>query len=216
MVYRPRAGQPAPNSVGASQLQTDAVTEAKIASNAVSEAKIAAGAVTSGKMGNGAVTTDKLANLAVTSAKVNEAITWKEFFSDDVDQSSYVGGTAAVRMYEFKMVKNSGAKNIQNIVAIFNARRDAGTGTIDLEIYANESEGDWNANDQYTGSGTPLASVTIPAGASGDTLAQYLVDADVSGLANGRHVIALAAKPSDASTGAQIEFVNVREKPADA
>ncbi len=55
------------NSVGASQIDSNAVTNAKIAANAVTEGKLAANAVTEGKISANAVVAGKIAADAVTA-----------------------------------------------------------------------------------------------------------------------------------------------------
>lgn len=58
------------NSVGSSQIDSNAVTAAKIISNAVTEAKIATNAITEGKISANAVVADKIAANAIVSDKI--------------------------------------------------------------------------------------------------------------------------------------------------
>ena len=58
------------NTIGSSEIASDAVTTAKIASDAITTAKINASAVTTAKIAANAVTTAKIDALAVTSAEI--------------------------------------------------------------------------------------------------------------------------------------------------
>lgn len=88
-------------TVGSSQIDGSAVTEAKIASSAVTTAKINNSAVTTAKINNGAVTTDKLGSGAVTSEKIDLAslrnllypVGALKLTTNNTNPSNYLGGT---------------------------------------------------------------------------------------------------------------------------
>lgn len=62
-------------TIGAAQIDDDAVTNAKIADNAVDSDQIAADAVTNAKVAADAIDTDQLVNDAVTAAKLERKFT---------------------------------------------------------------------------------------------------------------------------------------------
>lgn len=70
--YRMTAVIPDANSVGPTEIQTDAVTTGKVANSAVTTAKLADSAVTTLKIADTSVTTAKIADANVTYAKIQD------------------------------------------------------------------------------------------------------------------------------------------------
>lgn len=90
-------GTPDPNSVGATQIQSNAVTTVKIADLNVTSAKLADAAVTTAKIADGAVATADIADLAVTTIKVADgAITTDKIAAGAVATADIADGAVTL------------------------------------------------------------------------------------------------------------------------
>jgi hypothetical protein len=83
-------------SVGAKQLQTDAVTNPKVADNAINSPELNNNAVTNSKVANNAISTGKLANGAVTAGKLAAGVALrnvvvKEVVGANLGNNSFTG-----------------------------------------------------------------------------------------------------------------------------
>lgn len=207
------------------KLATDAVTGAKIAADAVENAKLAAAAVTSAKLADNAVvagkiaaggvhhsgcfaagvvtevavaadaiTTPKIASGAVTLVKAVDALRRKALVGSEANVS--VTGTARKRVERFQIPKETSFLGVELLTLVHGKVTGVGTGTVEVWL----DDENWDANDLYTGAGTPCCTATISS-TTGEIVA---MTADLSALSSpGKHSITVSLKGS--ATGVTVE-----------
>ena len=206
MVFNPRSGSPAPNSVGSAQLQDNAVITSKIADNAVTSAEIADNAVITAKIADANVSTAKIANQAVTLLKTIAAVSRKDFFGTEVNYNHV--GTTRKQFAKYSFAKDTSVRKGKDIKALVSAKVLNGANAADIELWVDSPDGDWNGSDVYTGAGSPGATATVTA----TTFTLHELSVSISALSAGLHSLRLVLKgavaASDVTTDVQEFFVD--------
>lgn len=203
-----------PNSVGTTELENNAVTEAKIDDLAVSNAKIASLAVTEAKIANLAVSNAKIEDLAVNFAKIaalsvgtgkiqNLAVDTLKVGNLQITNGKIGSDAVSKSGWSYAAAQNAGSA----ILASVALTTQGGTVNIDVGCIA------WTS-----GSGTPTANYALVVNGSNRVVHGHVLD-DIPkstvamsfqlDLPAGTHTFALAVVAGDASVLSAGKFVRV-------
>ena len=103
-------------------------------------------------------------------------------------------GLSRKRFERYEFYKDSGNKRNLKSLRIYHDLKADGTNQATLEIWL-DNDGDWNGSDIYTGAGVADGKTdTISA-----SFIDGFIDLDISGLANGKHVVNMAMLTNNAA-----------------
>lgn len=153
-------------------------------------AEVADGSVTNVKLAAGAVTGDKIADGTVDRTEQAS------------DVSFAVTGATSKRVERFRFIKDSVNKKNLSKIRIYLLLRTSNVANNAIAEAWLDNDADWDVNDNYTGTGTPNATVqTLSA-----TNVQVFMEVDTTALADGEHVLNFSLKSDTAGQTATSDY----------